>query len=147
MSGIHLLPHLKPCVHFTEAIFSSPGCQENITLVLCFCLVLSPSKLILTFTLYCVVWSTYVMQVCTALKYPYFQRTLGGIAHSLCRSIVSNLCLYTLQSTVGCCEKYNRWRKNNNKAKYEYTFPNIHIHSLQWNPVEKVKWPHLMYYL
>ena len=49
----------------------------------------------------------HVMQVCTVLKYPYFQITLCGVAHSLCRSILSNLCLYTLQSIAGCCEKYD----------------------------------------
>lgn len=62
-----------------------------------------------------------------ALKYSYLQRTLCGIDHSLCRSIMSYLCFYILQSIVGYCKKYYRWRKVKNKAKYEYTFPNIHI--------------------
>lgn len=67
--------------------------------------------LILAFTL-CVVICTYVMQVYTVLTYPYFQITLCGVVQTLCSSIMGKLCLYSLQSTVGCYEKYdNRWRK------------------------------------
>ena len=90
-----------------------------------------------SFSLYCVVWNTCVIQVRTVQKYPYSQTTLCDADHSLQKhreQALQPIVGFTLDNPLLAAAKSMIPDEGREKAKYECTSPNIYINSLCWNP-------------